>query len=156
MMIDMPVKHFADVFFEITQKPSNAKVITTLSNFWYELSTVLSVPHSEKEYQRSLNLFEHLMDIVGDNKKHPLFSLMETLCLLIESYENTHYPKPKLSGNDILQFLMEQNALTPSDFPEIGSSHDVLEILNKQQELQVKHIHALSTRFHVAPESFLS
>jgi len=36
---------------------------------------------------------------------------METLCLLIENYETKHYPKPDISGNDIL----EQNALTPSD-----------------------------------------
>jgi len=153
-MIDMPV-NFSEFFFEVTKKPSNPTVISTLSNFWSDISRVLSVPRSEKEYQRTLNLFEKLIYIVGDNKKHPLSSLMETLCILIENYETKHYPKPEVSGNDILQFLMEQNALTPSDLPELGNMDEVLEILNGQQELKARQIKYLCERFHVSPEVFL-
>jgi len=91
---------------------------------------------SEKDYQSLLTLFEKLIDIVGDNKTHPLSSLMETLCLLIENYESKHYPKLDISGNEILQFLMEQNALTPSDLPEIGSIDEVSKIIKGQQELK--------------------
>jgi HTH-type transcriptional regulator/antitoxin HigA len=155
VMIAQPVDHFAEVFFEVTKKPSNPKVITTLSHFWSDVSRVLSVPHSEKEYQRTLTLFEKLIDIVGDNKTHPLSSLMETLCLLIESYETRHYPKPEVSGNEVLQFLMEQNALTPSDLPEIGNIDEVSEIINGQRELKARQIRDLSERFHVSPEVFL-
>jgi len=154
-MIDQPIGHFAEVCFEVTKKPSNPKIISTLSHFWSDVSRILSVPHSEKEYQGILILFEKLIDIVGDNKTHPLSSLMETLCLLIENYESKHYPKPDISGNEILQFLMEQNALTPSDLPEIGPIDEVSKIIKGQQELKARQIRALSERFHVSPDVFL-
>jgi HTH-type transcriptional regulator / antitoxin HigA len=132
-------------------KPQNK-----LSHFFADVSRVLSVPHSEKDYQSLLTLFEKLIDIVGDNKTHPLSSLMETLCLLIENYETKHYPKPDISGHEILQFLMEQNGLTPSDLPEIGPIDDVLKLITGQQELNARQIRALSERFHVSPDVFFN
>jgi len=149
------VDHLADVFFKVTREPSSPNVITTLSHFWSDLSKVLSVPHSKAQYQRTLILFEKLIEIVGDNDTHPLSSLMETLCLLIENYESKHYPKPDVPGNEVLQFLMEQNALTPSDLPEIGEQTEVLEIINGKRELTVPQIRVLSKRFHVSHEVFL-
>jgi len=118
-------------------------------------SVVLSVPHSEAQYQRTLILFEKLIDIVGDNDTHPLSSLMETLCILIENYETEHYSKPEVCGNEVLQFLMEQNALSPSELPEIGETAAVLEIINGKRELNVQQIRVLSKRFQVSPEVFL-
>jgi HTH-type transcriptional regulator/antitoxin HigA len=155
MMKATTIDHFADVFFKVTKEPSSPNVITTLSHFWSDLSKVLSVPHSKAQYQRTLILFERLIDIVGDNDTHPLSSLMETLCLLIENYETEHYPKPEVSGNEVLQFLMEQNALSPSDLPEIGETAAVLEMINGKRELNVRQIRALSQRFYVSPEVFL-
>lgn len=149
------VDNFADVFFKVTKGPSSPNVITTLSHFWADLSKVLSVPHSEAQYQRTLILFEKLIDIVGDNDTHPLSSLMETLCLLIENYETEHYSKPEVCGNEVLQFLMEQNALSPSELPEIGETAAVLEIMNGKRELNVQQIRVLSKRFQVSPEVFL-
>ena len=149
------VDNFADVFFKVTKEPSSPNVITTISNFWADLSKVLSVPHSEAQYQRTLILFEKLIDIVGDNDTHPLSSLMETLCILIENYETEHYSKPEVCGNEVLQFLMEQNALSPSELPEIGETAAVLEIINGKRELNVQQIRVLSKRFQVSPEVFL-
>lgn len=154
-MRELSIDSFAAVSFEVTKKPSNSNIITRLSHFWADISTVLSVPHSEVEYQRAIALFERLMDIVGDDETHPLSSLMETLCLLIESYETEHYPKPEVSGNEVLQFLMTQNSLYPSDLAEIGSVDNVLEIINGKSELNARQIRILSKRFQVSPEVFL-
>jgi HTH-type transcriptional regulator/antitoxin HigA len=154
-MIAQPVNCFADVFFEITKKPANPNIITNLSNFWSDVSRVLSVPHSEADYQRTLNLFEILMDIVGDNKTHPLSSLMETLCILIENYETEHYPKPEVPGNEVLEFLMEQNALTANDLADIADVDELLEIINGHKELNARQIRSLSNRFHVSPAVFI-
>ncbi len=153
-MIAQPVPSFAEYFFEITRKPSNQKVITTLSHYWSDISKVLSVPHSETEYQRALTLFERLIDAVGDDKTHPLLSLIETLSLLIERYETEHYPKPEVSGNEILQFLMEQNALNLGDLPEIGNIDELSGIINGQRELNARQIHFLSKRFQISPAVF--
>jgi len=152
-MIAQPVDNFAGVFFDLN--PSNPNVIATLSHFWTDISKVLSVPHSEAQYQRLLTLFEKLIEIVGDNNTHPLSSLMETLCLLIENYETEHYPKPEVSGNEVLQFLMEQNALTPRELPEIGGIDEILEIIKGKKELNAQQIRLLSKRFRVSPQVFL-
>jgi len=64
---------------------------------------------------------------------------METLCLLIENYETKHYPKPDISGNDIL---------------EIGPIDDVSKIIKGQQALKTQQIRALSERFHVSRDVF--
>ncbi len=107
------------------------------------------------EYQRTLSLFEILMDIVGDNKTHPLSSLMETLCILIENYETEHYPKPEVPGNEVLEFLMEQNALTANDLADIADVDELLEIINGHKELNARQIRGLSNRFHVSPAVFI-
>ena len=154
-MITPSIDSFAAVSFEVTKKSPNPNIITRLSHFWADISTVLSVPHTEVEYQQALALFEKLMDIVGDDDRHPLSSLMETLCLLIESYETEHYPKPEVSGNEVLQFLIEQNNLSPSELAEIGPVDNVLEIINGKNELSAQQIRILSKRFNVSPEVFL-
>lgn len=154
-MITPSIDSFATVSFEVTKKSPNPDVVTRLAHFWADISTVLSVPHTEIEYQQTLALFEKLMDIVGNDETHPLSSLMETLCLLIESYETKHYPKPEVSGYEVLQFLMEQNNLFPSDLAEIGSVDNVLAIINGKSELNAQQIRILSKRFKVSPEVFL-
>jgi HTH-type transcriptional regulator/antitoxin HigA len=50
---------------------------------------------------------------------------------------------------------MEQNALTPSDLPEIGSIDEVSKIIKGQQALKSVQIPALSERFHLSPNVFL-
>jgi antitoxin component HigA of HigAB toxin-antitoxin module len=49
---------------------------------------------------------------------------------------------------------MEQNALTPSDWPEIGPIDDVSKIIKGQQALKTQQIRALSERFHVSRDVF--
>jgi len=81
---------------------------------------------------------------------------METLGTLIEAYENKHYPIAKVSERDILTYLMEEHGLKPSNLShEIGTEHEVLDIINGKCDLTLRQIYALSNRFHVTPESFL-
>ena len=62
---------------------------------------------------------------------------------------------PECSGVEMLQFLMEENKLQPSDLPEIGTPETVSEILSGKRELTVKHLQTLSARFHVSPTVFV-
>jgi len=80
---------------------------------------------------------------------------METLGALIEIYENKHYPIPEVSGIEILTYLMEEHDLKSSDLYEIGTEHEVLDILNGKRDLTIHQIYALSNRFHVTPKIFL-
>jgi HTH-type transcriptional regulator/antitoxin HigA len=122
---------------------------------WESVEEFLSVPHSESEYDKAIILLNQLIDVVGEDEKHPLAGLMETLGALIEIYENKHYPIPEVSGIEILTYLMEEHDLKSSDLYEIGTEHEVLDILNGKRDLTIHQISALSNRFHVTPKIFL-
>ena len=70
-----------------------AAKIQQAATVWPSLSSVLCVPHTEQEYQEAVNLLDSLIDQVGEDKTHPLASLMEVLGVLIEKYEDDHVPE---------------------------------------------------------------
>jgi len=124
-------------------------------NHWHSVEDVLSIPHSEIEYQRMLSLLDELLNIVGDNEAHILAGLLETLSTLIEVYEEEHYPVADAPAYEVLRFLMEEHDLTADDLPEIANQEDILKILIGQLQLNVIQIKSLSQRFHVSPAVFL-
>ncbi len=67
--------------------------IEQASLHWTEVSKILYLPHSEKEYQEAVRLLDNLIDTIGEDENHPLASLMEILGLLIEKYEDEHVPE---------------------------------------------------------------
>jgi HTH-type transcriptional regulator/antitoxin HigA len=60
---------------------------------WIEVSKILYLPHSEKEYQEAVRLLDNLIDTIGEDENHPLSSLMEILGVLIEKYEDEYVPE---------------------------------------------------------------
>jgi HTH-type transcriptional regulator/antitoxin HigA len=46
------------------------------------------VPHTEADYQKLVELLDHITDEVGQGENHPLASLMDVLGVLIEKYED--------------------------------------------------------------------
>ncbi len=67
--------------------------IEQASPHWTEVSKILYLPHSEKEYTEAVRLLDNLIDAIGEDENHPLASLMEILGLLIEKYEDEHVPE---------------------------------------------------------------
>jgi HTH-type transcriptional regulator/antitoxin HigA len=63
------------------------------SPHWTEVSKILYIPHTEKEYEEAVRLLDNLIDTVGEEENHPLASLMEVLGVLIEKYEDEHVPE---------------------------------------------------------------
>ena len=121
---------------------------------WRNLAPLLTI-RNEREYDRAVKRLNELLDEIGDNERHPLYSLLDTLSTLIHAYEEEHYPIPEASGVDILRFLMEEHELTQSDLPEIGSQGVVSEILNHKRELNVRQVRALAKRFNVSSAVFV-
>jgi HTH-type transcriptional regulator/antitoxin HigA len=60
---------------------------------WNNLSKFVHVLHSERDYEEAVALLDSLIDIVGENEKHPLASLMELVGVLIEQYEDAYIPE---------------------------------------------------------------
>lgn len=121
---------------------------------WTNIAPLLTI-RNEREYDAAVKRMNELMDEIGTNERHPLYSLLDTLSTLIHAYEEEHYPIPASSGADILRFLIEEHGLTQSDLPEVGSQGVVSEILNGKRELNVRQIRALAERFGVSTAVFV-
>jgi len=59
---------------------------------WQSLQSVVAVNHieSESQYVQTTDLLNGLLDVVRDNAKHPLYSLVSVVGDLIEAYEIDH------------------------------------------------------------------
>jgi len=125
-----------------------------LQQHWTAISPLLSL-RNEQEYDGAVERLNRLLDEVGTDEQHPLYTLLDTLGTLIHAYEEEHHPIPACSGVDVLRFLMEEHDLSQSDLPEIGSQGVVSDILRGKRELNVRQIRALAKRFHVSPGVFI-
>src|SRR6266542_1275473 len=96
---------------------------------WANIAPLLTI-RNEREYNAAVKRLNELLDEIGTNEKHPLYSLIDTLGTLIHAYEEEHYPIPESTGTDVLRFLMEEHEVTQSDLPEVGSQGVVSEVLN--------------------------
>jgi HTH-type transcriptional regulator/antitoxin HigA len=85
-----------------------------LQTHWTAISPFLSI-HNEPEYDLAVERLNRLLDEVGADEQHPLYTLLDTLGTLIHAYEEQHHPIPECSGVDVLRFLMDEHGLTQSD-----------------------------------------
>ncbi len=121
---------------------------------WPTLSKALSVPHKRAEYEQAVAFLDELIDEVGENERHPLASLMETLSAVVEAYEQHHVAELFSDARSSLKALMKERRLTQKDLPEVGSQGVVSEIVNGKRRPNIRQIQALSRRFGVAPTVF--
>jgi len=126
-----------------------------IAEIWPVIQPILSVPHSESDYNKLVVLLDSLIDEVGDNEKHPLASLMETVGNLVEMYETQYVPEISSNPIDTLKSLLMEHKLKQSDLAEIGSQGVVSEILSGKRQLNLRQIKRLSKRFKVSPAVFL-
>ena len=129
-------------------------VTEELQTHWANIAPLLTI-RNEREYNAAVRRLNELLDEIGDNEKHPLYGLLDTLGTLIHIHEEEHYPIPDASGAEILRFLMEEHGLTQSDLPEVGSQGVVSEILNGKRELNVRQVRFLAERFKVSSAVFV-
>jgi HTH-type transcriptional regulator/antitoxin HigA len=110
---------------------------------------------NEQEYDLAVERLNGLLDEIGTNEQHSLYTLLDTLGTVLHVYEEAHHPMPECSGAAMLNFLMDEHGLTQSDLPEVGSQGVVSEVLHGKRELNVRQIRALSKRFNVSPAVFI-
>lgn len=129
--------------------------LENIANVWPTIKNIFSVPHTESEYNNLVALLDNLIDEVGENEKHPLSSLMETVGSLIESYEDNNYQANLGSPIETLSFLMKEHGIKQTELIEIGSQGVVSEILSGKRSLNIRQIKELSSRFNVSPLVFI-
>ena len=132
----------------------SALLTTDLKTHWPTIRPLLTI-RNEREYDRAVKRLNELLDEIGTNERHPLYSFMDTLGTVIEAYEEKHHPLPSSSSADMLRYFMEEHSLSQSDLSEIGSQGVVSEILSGKRELNIRQVRALAKRFHVSPAVFI-
>lgn len=81
---------------------------------------------------------------------------IELLTLLIERYEETHYPIPAADAVAVVRFLLEHQNLTQRDLiPQFGSESAVSMFLARQRKLTLDQVRKLSARFKLPADVFV-
>ncbi|MFZ6719675.1 helix-turn-helix domain-containing protein [Undibacterium sp. Ji49W] len=111
---------------------------------------------TEADYEQALHLtsgyFDHPPE--PDTEDGDRF---EVLLMLIEAYEEKHYPIGPPDPIDAIQFRMEQAGLTAKDLePMIGRSNRVYEILNRKRPLTLAMIRRLHAGLGIPAESLIA
>lgn len=82
---------------------------------------------------------------------------IELLTLLVERYEQEHYPIPAADPVSLVRFLMAREQLTQRDLiVQFGSESAVSMFLNGRRNLSVKQVKRLSDRFKLPAGLFIS
>ena len=102
---------------------------------------------TENDYNQALERLE----VVFDAKKGTAEGdELELLSILIEQYENTHFPIDLPDPIEAIKFRMEQMGYNQNDLAKIiGLKSRASEILSKKRKLSLEMIRQLHTSLHI-------
>ena len=87
---------------------------------------------------------ERINELWGAKRNTAKGDELDVLMLLVEKYEEEHYPIPPSDPVEAIKFLMEQKGLTRKDLePYLGTRARVSEVLNKKRNLTLPMIKKL-------------
>lgn len=105
--------------------------------------------HCEADYKAALAAVSPLFD----NEPEPgseAGDFLDVMILLIEKYEQEHYPIEAPDPVEAIKFRMEQMGLTAKDLvPAIGRPNRVYEVLNHKRALTLPMIRNLHKMFNI-------
>lgn len=108
---------------------------------------------SEEEYQSALAYIDTLMDATPGS---PEEDELDLFALLVEQYEEEHYPIELPDPIDAILFRMDQEGLTRKDLhPYLGSSSKVSEVLCRKRPLSLRMMRALHVGLGIPAEVLL-
>ena len=103
---------------------------------------------TEKDYDKALERLELIFDADSNSKEG---DEAEILSLLIENYENKHYPIESPDPIEAIKIRMEEMNLKQKDLVGvIGGKSRVSEILNKKKRLTVEMIRKLEQILNIS------
>ncbi|MDP1714780.1 MAG: hypothetical protein Q8L41_08545 [Anaerolineales bacterium] len=108
---------------------------------------------TEKEYEEALKEVERLFDAVPSTPESDRY---EVLAILVEAYEDEHYPIPLPDPIEAILYYMESRGLSRADLePFIGSRARVSEILNRRRPLTLSMIQRLHENLGIPAEALV-
>ena len=114
----------------------------------------IKVIKTEEEYNQSLLRLEAIFDAPADTIEG---DEAELLGMLIEKFEDEHYPIEAPDPIDAIKFRMEQMNLDNQDLAKvIGYNSRVSEIFNRKRKLTLKMIRNLHDKLKIPYESLIT
>jgi len=108
---------------------------------------------TEKDYEQALEQIEAIFDAQPGT---PEFDTLEVLSILVENYEEQHYPITPPDPIEAIEFHMDRLGLSRRDLePYIGSRARVSEILNRRRPLTLAMIRRLQAGLGIPAEVLL-
>jgi HTH-type transcriptional regulator / antitoxin HigA len=105
---------------------------------------------TESDYRSALKRLEEIFD---SKPGTPESDELEILGLMVDDYENKHYPIEAPDPIEAIKIRMEEMQLKQVDLiPEIGGKSRVSEVLNRKRRLTVDMIRKLSTRLKLSSD----
>lgn len=109
---------------------------------------------TEKDYQQALERLEVIFDAPADS---PEGDEAEILSILIEKYEDLHYPIGPPDPIEAIKFRMEQLDMKKSDLVDIiGYKSRVSEIFSKKRKLTLEMIRRLHEKLKIPYETLIT
>ena len=103
---------------------------------------------SEEDYRNALKRLEIIFDAPIDTEEG---NEAEILSMLIENYENKHYPIEAPDPIEAIKIRMEEMNLKQKDLVGIiGGKSAVSEVLNRKKKLTVDMIRELERMLHIS------
>ncbi len=108
---------------------------------------------NEADYEAMLERINQLMDAERDT---PEGDELEVLALIVEAYEDTHYPIAGTDPIEYLKYVMECQGYKQKDLARLLNSRPrASEILNRQRLLNLTMIRLISKTWQVPAEPLL-
>ncbi|MDG3584152.1 helix-turn-helix domain-containing protein [Galbibacter pacificus] len=109
---------------------------------------------TEQDYEKALKRLELIFDASPNTKEG---DEAEILSMLIDNYENQHYPIEAPDPIEAIKIRMEEMNLKQKDLVGIiGGKSRVSEILNKKKKLTVDMIRKLEKILHISASVLVS
>ena len=114
----------------------------------------IKVIKTEEEYNQALKRLEDIFDAPVDSQEG---DEAELLSILIEKYEDEHYPIESPDPIQAIKFRMEQLDMSNQDLADvIGYKSRVSEIFNHKRKLTLKMIRSLHKKLNIPYESLMA
>ena len=102
---------------------------------------------TDKDYKKALERLELIFDAKKNSKEG---DELEVLGILIEQFENEHFPIGLPDPIEAIKFRMEQMGYNQTELAKIvGLKSRASEILNKKRKLSLEMIRQLHERLHI-------
>jgi HTH-type transcriptional regulator/antitoxin HigA len=117
---------------------------------------VIKAIETEDEYDHMVAAVERLMDKGEDRLSPEESALLETMAILVQAYDDRHYPLPSVAPNETLAYLMETSGRTSKDLlPVFGTRGRVSEVLSGKRSISKEQAKKLASVFKVAVDLFI-